>query len=154
MPFVSIRHRVSNYEVWRAYFDADTERQRRAGATTRRVYRALDDHSDVVVLFQIESKEKFRPMLEDEDLRVLMAKAGVVSEPVVTYWEDCGGMDLRLAGRKSAPPPAKKTTEKKASRPKARGGAGKKAKRRAEKAVRKKAKREKKSRKGKAKKKR
>lgn len=103
MAFVSVRHRVSNYEVWRAYFDGDSERQRRAGIVRRRVFKATDDGSDVLVVFELESREKFRPLLEDPDLKALMAKAGVVSEPQVTYWEDCGGMDLRGLRKQSRP---------------------------------------------------
>lgn len=108
MPFASIRHRVSNYEVWRSYFDADTERQRRYGVLRRRVFRASDDGSDVLLVFEIQSRERFRPLLEDQELKALMQKAGVVSDPVVAYWEDCGGLDLRGQRRPRAAPRARR----------------------------------------------
>lgn len=95
MPFASIRHRVTNYEVWRAYFDLDIRRRRGEGVLSHRVYRALDDAGDVQVVLEIESREKLRELLDDPDRAALMAKAGVVSDPEVMYWEDCGGLNLR-----------------------------------------------------------
>lgn len=95
MPYVAIRHRVSNYEVWRAYFDGDSRRQRDAGVLSRRVYRTLQDKRDVRILFEIESRDRFLEMMDDPELKALMAKAGVVSEPELSFWDDCGGMDLR-----------------------------------------------------------
>lgn len=133
MPFAFVRHRVSNFEVWRAFFDGDSLRQREAGVLSRRVYQAAEDRYDVTVVLEVESRDRFREFLDDPSVKEFFAKAGLVSPPEVSFWEDRGGMDLRGLKRRR---PSKKRTSKRPARRSAppRGGTTRKAPVRAKKA--------------------
>lgn len=87
LPFnvVVIRHSVVNYNVWRPLFDADSVYRKAAGLHTFGVARGLDNQNEVEMPFMIDDVQKAKAFSSDARLKEVMQKAGVTSEPKITF---------------------------------------------------------------------
>jgi quinol monooxygenase YgiN len=77
VPYLLERHRVRDYDRWRAIFDGDSEGREEAGCLGARVFRNAEDPEEVVVLFEWESLERARRRIESAKLRREFDEAGV-----------------------------------------------------------------------------
>ena len=83
MVHVLVRHKVADYDKWRALYDSDGDAHKAAGEKGCQVFRNHADPSEVVLLFEWESAEKLNEVMGSDHLKEKMAEAGVTSPPEV-----------------------------------------------------------------------
>lgn len=84
MPVLLIRHRVTNYEIWRQAFLEDAETRRANGAQDWRCLRNDADPSEVWILLEWDDLFRARLFVKSDDLGEAIIRADVVEEP--DYW--------------------------------------------------------------------
>jgi quinol monooxygenase YgiN len=84
-----VRHRVADYDAWRAVYDTAAEMQRNAGVTEAAVYRDEDDPNTVLVLHRFGSRAEAESFMGDADAKAAMEAAGVDPSSIrVEIYED------------------------------------------------------------------
>lgn len=84
-----VRHRVADYDAWRAVYDGVEDMQRDAGVTDAAVYRDADDASQVLVVHRFGSREQAEAFMENADAKAAMSAAGVDLDSIrVEIYED------------------------------------------------------------------
>ncbi len=79
-----VRHRVADFDAWKAGFDAFAAGRAAAGIVGHGISRKVDDPSVVVVYLQSNSLESLRTYLSSPELTAKM-KANGVETPVVKF---------------------------------------------------------------------
>ncbi|MFN7985496.1 MAG: hypothetical protein U0Q11_26955 [Vicinamibacterales bacterium] len=85
MPAVMISHTVANLDTWLAGYTAAAAIQEQAGIAGQAANQSLDDPHTVIVYHQAESHDRLKAFLAHPALKDAMQKAGVTSEPQVTF---------------------------------------------------------------------
>lgn len=89
MPATAIiRHKVADYDAWRAVYDTLGGVQREGGVTDESVHRLVGDADDVLVIHQFDSADAAEAFFAKEDLREGMKAAGVQGPPRIEIYED------------------------------------------------------------------
>lgn len=81
MVHVLVRHRVANFEAWKAVFDEAFMLRKSAGERNFHLYREVNDPSDLTLFFEWESAAMAERFLQSDQLKTAMQKAGVQGEP-------------------------------------------------------------------------
>ena len=76
------RHKVADFEDWRAKFDEFEPTRKETGAT---VLREANDPNDVTVINTFESMEAAQAFFVREDLKAAMGEAGVQGPPEILF---------------------------------------------------------------------
>jgi len=79
MVLMAIKHRVRDYDHWKAAFDSFPPRA--GGALFHRVNRAADDENTVLVVAGFESQADARAFQNNPELKAKMEAAGVLDAP-------------------------------------------------------------------------
>ena len=90
MTYLLERHKVRDYDRWRAVFDGDAADREAAGCLGARVVSNADDPEEVVVLFEWDGQERARQRIESATLGREFEEAGVSGgwvEPSSTSWK-------------------------------------------------------------------
>jgi quinol monooxygenase YgiN len=85
-----VSHDVEDYDRWKSAFDAGAQVRLRATIVGHSVNRSATEPNKVVSFFQADSAESLKALLQSDDLRAAMKKAGVTSGPEVTLLTDTG----------------------------------------------------------------
>lgn len=85
------KHKVSDYQQWRPYFDGDQERIHTAGAKCLSVMRSTDDPNEVHFLFDVPDPQKFFSVLQSAETAGIMQQAGVLEQPKIYRLEELAG---------------------------------------------------------------
>ena len=85
MIHVLVRHKVEDYNRWRAAFDDALMMRRNAGELSYRVFRNFEDANEVSVLCDFDTFDRARKFLISEELKKAMQAAGVVAAPNIQY---------------------------------------------------------------------
>jgi hypothetical protein len=88
MTTVFVRHRVADYDVWKAAFDEHGSVRREYGLVDNGLLRDEDDANMVTIQFDTDDSARAREFLASDNLRETMEGAGVVSEPEVWIAND------------------------------------------------------------------
>jgi hypothetical protein len=86
-----IRHEVKDYDAWKVHFDADNDNRVKAGMECRALLTVEGNDNMVVLVFGVKDLEACQGMLADPKMAEVMAEAGVMGEPSVSYWVVPGG---------------------------------------------------------------
>src|SRR5215471_8707411 len=97
MTGVVIRHKVRDYETWLPAFIEHGEVRRRHGGTSHEVYRLTDDPNDLFVVCVFKDLDGARGFAADPSLPEVMHRAGVVSEPQISFCERADVADYAAA---------------------------------------------------------
>ena len=81
MSSIIIRHRVADFDVWKAAYDEHGSARRDHGLTDTGLLRDEDDANMVTILLSTDDTARAREFFASDDLRETMAGAGVVSQP-------------------------------------------------------------------------
>jgi len=81
MSTVIIRHRVADYDTWKAAFDEHGSARRDHGLADTGLLRDEDDPSMVTVLMSTDDTARAREFFASDTLREAMQGAGVESQP-------------------------------------------------------------------------
>jgi quinol monooxygenase YgiN len=85
-----IRHRVAKYKKWRDIFEAHGPTRKAHGCQGGRLFRSVDNPSELVILLSWNDPEKARQFAASDDLREMMARAGVSDMPDVYLLQELG----------------------------------------------------------------
>lgn len=96
---LSVQHHVRDYETWKKGFDEHRSVREKYGATGHHVYRGVEDGNAITILNQFPSRERAESFAKDPSLKEVMEKAGVDSEPTITFLEEA---DVREYARSVA----------------------------------------------------
>ncbi len=81
MTHLLIRHRVKDYDAWKAEFDGFIAQRKAGGETGFQVYRPVDEPDNLVLLFEWDSVENASTFMHSKALKDAMNKAGVLEPP-------------------------------------------------------------------------
>lgn len=90
MPWLLIRHRVSDFQIWKTGFDKHGIERRANGSRGGRLFRDAADPNEVLVLLEWDDLDRARLFLDSDDLREAMTRAGVAGQPDIWFLEDAG----------------------------------------------------------------
>ena len=85
MANIMIHHKVQNFETWKRAFDEHAPARETAGCTGGELFQSADDPNEVVIRFSWDTLENARAFSSSDDLREVMAKAGVVGQPTIVF---------------------------------------------------------------------
>jgi hypothetical protein len=85
---VLIRHRVADFDTWKAAFDQHGAARRDHGLVDAGLLRDDGDADMVTILFSTDDTARAREFLASDDLRQTMEGAGVASAPEVWIAND------------------------------------------------------------------
>jgi hypothetical protein len=88
MTTVFIRHRVADYDAWKAAFDDHGSVRREHGLVDNGLLRDEDDANMVTIQLDTDDSARAREFLASDSLRETMEGAGVVSQPEVWIAND------------------------------------------------------------------
>jgi hypothetical protein len=80
-----IRHEVRDYAAWKAGFDGHADARAKAGVIGHAVNRSVRNPNVVVIYLQAESLEGLRAFAAAPDLKAVMAAAGVIGAPDLSF---------------------------------------------------------------------
>lgn len=77
MSVVILSHRVENFKEWKKTYDADLNRRNDAGLKEVICGPKVGDPDLIYMVFETDDLDGARRMIENEELKELMRKAGV-----------------------------------------------------------------------------
>ena len=83
MIYIFVSHKVKDYDSWKQVYDSHDSLRSEFGMETRKIFRSVDDPENIHVLVSSPSIEAFEEFSIKGDLKTIMEKAGVISEPVI-----------------------------------------------------------------------
>lgn len=90
MTTVAVRHRVADFDAWKAAYDEHGAVRTQLGTTGDQVLRGADDPNEVLVLTYWPALSNAQAFLSDPSLKEAMSRAGVVAEPRIEVYEEAG----------------------------------------------------------------
>jgi hypothetical protein len=99
MALVIVRHKVKDFAAWKRVFNAHAPARGTAGLSNTRLYRSVDDPSEVVILFDTDDIAKAQQFVDSADLKSAMTAAGVIDKPDVFILNAASEPDLPQARR-------------------------------------------------------
>ena len=81
MSSVFIRHRVADFDTWKAAFDEHGSVRRDHGLVDTSLLRDEDDANMVTIVLSTDDTARAREFLASDNLRETMDGAGVTSQP-------------------------------------------------------------------------
>jgi heme-degrading monooxygenase HmoA len=85
MPYMLVRHKVKDYDQWKLVFEENGSMRKGAGSKGSTVFRDAEDPDRVTVLIKWDSIENAIKFSKADDLRKAMMKAGVISQPDISF---------------------------------------------------------------------
>lgn len=87
-PYVLVRHKVEDFETWKAGFDAHSKVRDTSGSHGGLLFRNAEDPSEVVILLKWEDMEQAHAFIGSDDLRETMGRLGVSDQPDVYFLDE------------------------------------------------------------------
>lgn len=88
MSTIIVRHRVADFEAWKAVYDEHGATRSQYGISDRSLHRDVDDPNTVSLILSVDDLERANAFFTSDDLRAAMERAGVVSQPDVFVTSD------------------------------------------------------------------
>ena len=88
MPSLLIRHHVADYDAWKAVFDEHELTRRANGSRGGRLFHSSTDPNEVLLLLEWDDLDRARLFADSDDLREVMARAGVTDHPDIWFLVD------------------------------------------------------------------
>lgn len=85
MTYVLIRHKVTDFGKWKLAYDGDLTSRQRAGLKETHLLHNVQNHEEVVLLFEVDDLQKAMEFCNSSDLRATMQKAGVIVTPDIVF---------------------------------------------------------------------
>lgn len=90
MPYILVRHRVTDYDAWKPVFDEHGAVREPHGSGGGYLFRSSHDPNEVVILLEWDDLEEAEQFAQSDDLRQTMQRAGVADRPDVYFLELVG----------------------------------------------------------------
>ena len=88
MPYLLVRHKVTDYEKWKSAFDAHSVTRQANGSRGGQLFRNASDPNEVIMLLEWDVLETARQFVQSEELREVMQQAGVIDDPTIYFLKD------------------------------------------------------------------
>jgi len=85
MPYLLVRHKVTDIATWKPAFDEHSATRQASGSRGGLLLRNADDRSEVILLFEWDDLGKARQFAQSDDLGQVMQRAGVADRPDVYF---------------------------------------------------------------------
>jgi heme-degrading monooxygenase HmoA len=85
MPYLLVRHKVSDFSKWKAAYDSHSQARQAAGLKEEHLLRNTEDPHEVIILFAAKDLEKAKEFAASQDLREAMQNAGVIDKPDIYF---------------------------------------------------------------------
>ena len=85
MPYILVRHKVEDFDRWKAAFDGQAPARGEAGSKGGYVFRNADDPNEVVALLEWDERERVEQFILSEDMQQTMLNSGVTELPSIYY---------------------------------------------------------------------
>jgi heme-degrading monooxygenase HmoA len=85
MVQVLVHHEVTDYNSWRAVFDAALDFRHQGGEQSCRVFRKMGDPNNLTLLFEWEDLARAQRYMNSDELRKKMKQSGVIGPPEIQY---------------------------------------------------------------------
>jgi quinol monooxygenase YgiN len=84
-----IRHRVADYDAWKAVYDEFAPTQAEHGVRAHQVLRSTDDPNDIIVIHTFDSAGEAQAFFAMPELMQAMSQAGVKADTVtISYFDE------------------------------------------------------------------
>lgn len=83
-----VRHKVADFNNWKKIFDEFTDARRGHGWVSHEVLRDASDPNYVTIVDRAKSMDGIKAYGASSSLKEAMHRAGVVSEPEITFMND------------------------------------------------------------------
>ncbi len=83
-----VRHKVADYDAWRAVYDTLADLQANGGVIAESVHRLVGDGNDLLVVHQFETAGAAQAFFNSGELRDGMERAGVQGPPTIDIFQD------------------------------------------------------------------
>ncbi len=87
MTIMSVRHKIGDYQTWKAVFDESEELRRDYGLKACWILRDLVDASKLTVSCEIESVKRAREFMNLPAIKEMIRRAGVLDTPEISFSE-------------------------------------------------------------------
>ncbi|MEW5960033.1 MAG: cyclase [Chloroflexota bacterium] len=88
MPAMIVKHRVEDFNKWKAVFDEMEQARREYGWTGHELYRDVADPNKITIVNHMKDLNQARAYGRSEELRSAMAQAGVQGAPEIFLLND------------------------------------------------------------------
>ena len=88
MAYIMIQHKVLDYAKWKPMYDEHQATRKAYGIRREQLFRGADDPNDLTILFEVSDMNKARELIQSEDLKIVMQRAGVISVPNFHWLEE------------------------------------------------------------------
>jgi hypothetical protein len=85
MTYVLIRHKVVDFGKWKLAYDGNLPARQRAGLNETHLLHNVQNHEEVVLLFEAADLQKAMEFCNSADLRATMQQAGVIGTPDIVF---------------------------------------------------------------------
>lgn len=85
MPYLLVRHRVSDFARWKDVFDSHALAQQRFGLHIKHVLRNVEDPNEVVLFFEADDVEKAKGFVYSPEVPQSKQDSGVVDKPDIYF---------------------------------------------------------------------
>jgi len=85
MPYVLVRHKVTDWDGWKPVYDEHAPARAAAGLKEEHLFRNADNPHEIILLFSADNLDKARRFAESADLRDAMQRAGVMDQPDIYF---------------------------------------------------------------------
>jgi len=83
--YVLIRHSVEDFPKWKEVYEAHKPERVKMGVTDNKLFQDADDPNMVTILFDAEDLERAKEFTHSDEVREIMQKAGVGSQPDIYF---------------------------------------------------------------------
>lgn len=89
LPYVEIEIKIKGFDTWIKAYDAEgTAVRETEGTLDLALAKDLNDPNKITVVFAITDMNKFKTAMATESKKKIMADAGVISQPVMTFFQN------------------------------------------------------------------
>ena len=88
MATLFVRHKVKEFDTWKAAYDAFDVERKTMGVTSHGAYQADGNPNDVTVYHHFDSMDAAKAFADSDRLKKVMESAGVVGAPDIWFTED------------------------------------------------------------------
>lgn len=88
MPYMLIRHKVSDYSKWKRAFDGHGRARKSGGSKGGQLFRSAARPKDVFILLRWNDLRRAKKFAKSADLRKAMKAAGVRGRPDVFFLQE------------------------------------------------------------------
>ena len=84
-----VRHRVADYDAWKAEYDRFAPTQAEHGVRAHQVLRSTDDPNDIIVTHAFDTPSEAQAFFAMPELKQAMSQAGVKADTVtISYFDE------------------------------------------------------------------